>query len=339
MSEKFFKKLKLIFLCSILCLFSCQNNNGYTSDSSPDCLFERTVYHWKTTLNLSAADSAFVKDHNIQKLYVRMFDVNAEFNEHTQTSEAVPIATTVFRSSIPEGVDIIPTVYITLDALDASKGNMYMLAENILKRILNMCSYNELGPVNEIHLDCDWTKSTKGDFTYLCSMLRRVIASKQLDIKLSGTIRLHQLEEAEYPFDSGVLMMYNTGAIKNNLTKNSILDYDDVYKYLSVNERIKKFIAAREYNCPVIDVAYPAYSWGVVFYKNHFRKLVSNPQDYVLEEGETIRVENSEIETILKVKQLADSKIGDVVRGNIIYHLDSNNLSKYNYDEIESIYN
>ena len=117
------------------------------------------------------------------------------------------------------------------------------------------------------------------------------------------------------------------------------MDYDDVYKYLSVNERIKRFIAAREYNCPVIDVAYPAYSWGVVFYKNHFSKLVGNPQDYVLQEDETIRVENSEIETILKVKQLVDSKIGNVVKGNIIYHLDSNNLSRYSYDEIESIYN
>jgi hypothetical protein len=133
--------------------------------------------------------------------------------------------------------------------------------------------------------------------------------------------------------------MYNTGAIKNNFTKNSILDYDDIYKYLSVNKRIKKFIAAREYNCPVIDVAYPAYSWGVVFYNNHFRKLVGNPLDYVLQEGETIRVENSEIETIQKVKELVDSKIGSIVRGNIIYHLDSNNLSKYSYDEIESIYN
>ena len=153
--------------------------------------------------------------------------------------------------------------------------------------------------------------------------------------------------EPDYDFASrslgdsskGYRMMYNTGAIKNNLTKNSILDYEDVYKYLSVNKRIKKFIAAREYNCPVIDVAYPAYSWGVVFYNNHFRKLVGNPQDYVLQEGETIRVENSEIETIQKVKALVDSKIGSVVRGNIIYHLDSNNLSKYSYDEIESIYN
>ena len=314
---------------------SCQIKNDETKTVNST----RGVYHWRTILDLSASYSVFVKDHNIQKLYVRMFDVDAEFDDHAQTWEAVPIATTVFNSAIPQGVKLIPTVYITLDALKTSKGNMYHLAQNIVKRILNMCSYNELGQVDEIHLDCDWTKSTKEDFTYLCSMLRRVIASKQLDIRLSGTIRLHQLEEAEYPFDSGVLMMYNTGAIKDNLTKNSILDYDDVCKYLSVNERIKKFIAAREYNCPDIDVAYPAYSWGVVFYNNYFRKLVSNPKDYVLQEGETIRIENSDIEIILRVKRLVDSKIGNVVRGNIIYHLDSNNLSKYSCDEIESIYN
>ena len=333
------KQLKLVLFCALLSLSSCQNNNSHTYDPLYSHRFGRGIYHWKTKFNLSTADSVFVTDHNIQKLYIRMFDVDAEFNEHTQTSDVIPIATTVFKSSIPEGVEVIPTVYITLDALEASKGSMYLLAQSVLKRVLNMCSYNELGPINEIHLDCDWTKSTKDQFAYLCSMFRQAIALRELDIKLSGTIRLHQLEEAEYPFDSGVLMMYNTGAIKNNITKNSILDYDDVYKYLSVNKRIKKFIAAREYNCPVIDVAYPAYSWGVVFYNNHFRKLVGNPQDYVLQKGETIRVENSEIETIQKVKALVDSKIGSVVRGNIIYHLDSNNLSKYSYDEIESIYN
>lgn len=327
-------------------MISCQNGNRQITDgqskasvyNTKDCV-SRSIYHWKTTFDLSPADYLLIKNHNIKKLYIRMFDVDRDFNEQNMRCEAIPIASTVFKSAIPKGVEVIPAVYITLTALQDSETHMESFAKRIVQRILNMCSYNYLGKIKEIHIDCDWTKSTKKQFFYLCSMIRQAISLKELDIKLSGTIRLHQLEEAEYPFDMGVLMMYNTGAVMNKMTMNSILDYNDAYKYLSVNSRIKKFIQARKHNCPIIDVAYPTYSWGVVFYNNCFRRLVKNPEKYELQEGETIRIEKSDIETILRVKNLVDKKIGKVIRSNIIYHLDSNNLNKYSYDEIEKIYN
>jgi hypothetical protein len=159
-------------------------------------------------------------------------------------------------------------------------------------------------------------------------------------IILSGTIRLHQLDEATYPFDKGVLMVYNTGSFKNPNTKNSILDYDDVYKYFSVEKRIQKFLQAREENCPVIEVAYPTFGWGVVFDENRkFDRLVSNPEAHRLEEGETIRFEMGIYSDIMKVKSLVESTIAPTRCGHILYHLDSENLNRYKSHEIEDIYN
>ena len=48
------------------------------------------------------------------------------------------------------------------------------------------------------------------------------------EIALSITVRLHQLREPAPPADRGVLMLYNTGALKAHDTRNSILDLADV---------------------------------------------------------------------------------------------------------------
>ena len=298
----------------------------------------RGVYHWKTTFGLKDAEQEFIVNHNVKKLYIRMFDVGYDWEGDWYDKDIYPIATTQFKGKVPDGVEIVPTVFIVQEVLRKSNLNVADLAKKIVKRVLAMCSWNDLGEINAIQYDCDWTSSTKRKFEELCECTRRILEKD--GILLSGTIRLHQIEEAEYPFDEGVLMMYNTGAVKNPSIKNSILEYEDAYKYLSVDKRIDKFIKAREYNCKVIDVAYPTFSWGVVFYnEKYLRKLVKDYENYKLDEGESMRVEKSEMETILKVKRLVDRKIGKVCRGNIIYHLDSGNLGKYSSDEIESIYN
>jgi hypothetical protein len=87
-------------------------------------------------------------------------------------------------------------------------------------------------------------------------------------------------------------------------------------------------------------VAYPTYSWGVVFDKNRkFSRLLSNPDGHILKKDETMRLETSDYSEIMKVKELVDSTIGKASTGHILYHLDSKNLNKYKSNEIESIYN
>ena len=323
-------------------LLSCKESrkriSGNIVPKASSEAYDRGIYHWKTIFDISAEDSTFLQEHNIKRLYVRMFDVGMEMNEYNDSLEAVPLGTTRFRSKGPEGCTIVPTVFITQEALRAYCYREWQLAELIVKRVKAMASWNELGSFGEIQYDCDWTDKTRRRFEELCQATRKIL--KEDGIILSGTIRLHQLEEATYPFDRGVLMIYNTGSFVNPDTKNSILDYDDVSKYMSSEKRIRKFIEARETNCPKIDIAYPTFSWGVAFDSNgKFKKLVRDIDAYSPEADEKIRVERSDFGEISKVKCLVDSLLRPAINGNIIYHLDSDNLKNYSSEEIESIYN
>lgn len=298
----------------------------------------RGIYHWKTTFNLTADDVAFLEKHNINQLYVRMFDVGMEDDWNYGIEHVEPLGTTVFKSPVPKNCKVIPTVYITLNALQAYKGKECDLADLIIERVFAMASWNDLGEISEVQFDCDWTSSTRQIYEILCKHARKVLKSK--GAILSGTIRLHQIEEAYYPFDKGVVMIYNTGSLADRETKNSIINYDDVSKYLSVKRRIDKFLKAREKNCPIIEMAYPTYSWGVVYdLDKKFNRLVSCREDYEINWYEYVRWETSEIDEIIKVKELVDNTIGRASQGNIIYHLESENLTKYSSDEIENIYN
>ena len=299
---------------------------------------ERGIYHWKTTFDLSLEDSAFIGDHNITRLYVRMFDVGIERNESNDSLEVVPLGTTRFKSPIPKDCEFIPTVYITQEALKAYCYGEWKLAELIVTRVKAMASWNELGNFTELQYDCDWTAGTRKSFEKLCESTQKILSKD--GIVLSGTIRLHQLEEATYPFDRGVLMVYNTGSFVNPNTMNSILDYADVHKYLSPKGRINNFLKARKTNCQKIDVAYPTFNWGVVFDNNdQFKQLVRDIDSYTPKHGEILRVEKSDYQEIDRVKHLVDSLLWPAINGNIIYHLDSQNLKNYSSEEIEKIYN
>lgn len=344
----------LIAAVSVLasCAISCKA--GDKQEGTPNS--KNGVYYWKTTFSLDQEEQAFLSRHNIRKLYLRMFDVTPG-----EWYEPEPNATIKFETKVPDTLEIVPTVFITLDALERCEGTEPELAEKIVKRVNAICSYNEIKNVREVQFDCDWTRSTRLAYYKLCDAAREILHKQNKE--LSGTIRLHQVEEAVYPFDRGVLMLYNTGAVKDPDTENSIISYSDVSKYLGVKERIKKFRKARKENCSMIDFAYPTFCWGVVYRKNgSFDGLVDvfdfenqewltkeSETKYVLNEdhihngihywqGQFIRTEYSDIDEVLKVKELVDKTLRDDNSSNIIYHLDSKNLLKYADHEIEEIY-
>ena len=70
-----------------------------------------------------------------------------------------------------------------------------------------------------------------------------------------------------------------------------------------------------------------------------FRRLVRDIEGFTPEKGEQMRVEESEYKEIYRVKHLIDSLLAPAIHGNIIYHLDSDNLKNYSREEIEQIYN
>lgn len=320
----------------------------------------RAVYFWKTTFSLSANEKSFLEEHGIGRIYLRLFDVALEKDAKTNECEAVPVATTKFVQPVPKNIEIVPTVYITLEAMKFYLSREEELAELITTRIMNMCSYHDIGPVHEIQFDCDWTENTRESYSLMCEYAKSILHKK--GILLSGTIRLHQIGEATYPFDRGVVMLYNTGTVKDCHTRNSILSYDDAYKYLDVRKRTKKFLAARKENCSVIAFAYPLFRWSVVFDADGVFKCLMNrtdfsgisqikkrdnshyivldtvnPDDRWLCPGYTIRVERSEIDEVLSVKALAERTIGTGSNSNILYHLDSAIISNYSKNDIEKI--
>ena len=306
-------------LIALLVLTSC----GGVSTRAKDFVKQNSMYYWKTTFDLDSTERAFLEEHNIKRLYVRMFDVALEPDYLNGSPEIVPIATTKFVSEIPAGVEIVPVAYITIDALRAMHGQESEYATLIVERLLAMASFNKCGDIREIQLDSDWTESTRNSYHSLCEIVKSELSAH--NIMLSLTIRLHQMRETPPPADRGVLMLYNTGALKDPNTHNSILSIEDVKPYLS----------EIEYPLP-LDYAYPVYGWGVKFSDNKFVSIVTT-EDVQIKENEHIRYERPQVSEIVEVKELVEKSFGKPVSGNILYHLDSKQLKNYTSDEIDKI--
>lgn len=311
------------------------------------------IYHWKTTFDPTEEEWNFLKANDIQRMYVRFFDVD--------DSPAKPIATTVFKQNLPQDIEIIPTTFITLEPfwyywiLDSAREcRNHDLANKIVTRLLKMAQVQNI-VVKEVQFDCDWTASTEDDFFQTCTFARDTL--HQLGIDLSVTIRLHQLGMLKnIPADRGVLMLYNTSNLKDYNVENSILSYSTVKQYLS---------RVPETHTLDLDFAYPTYSWGIWFdevkdFKGILRKVdISNTKLYqpigdnyykvlknhqidsrTVQAGQYIRWENSEYNQVMKVKNAVEAY--PALKGEhysvILYHLDDNNLSKFSTHEIESIF-
>ena len=345
--------LVILFAAIVACR---QNPDSIPVESSTNQNNNNGIYYWKTRFSLNDYELSFLREYEISRIYVKMFDVALQNNAPDDTLALVPIATTRFESSIPEGVETIPTVYITYEALCYINGmddtviNSYI--DRILTRVYAMCSYNEITNVKEIQFDCDWTSSTSYVYRRMCRYAKQKLNRK--GIKFSITLRLHQMGLSSYNYpeaDRGVLMLYNTGSFKNPRTTNSILSYNDVEPYI------------RKHEVPFpLDYAYPTYSWHLLFRNDEFQCIVRNielsdstmfqksdynkyvvKRDYLLgdismKKGDVIRHECSEFSEIERVKSDMSRRHNMKNSRHIIYHLDSTNLSNYTDNEIQYIF-
>ncbi len=303
-----------------------------TAKNQPDKRTEHTpangIYYWKTVFDLNETERNFLKVHHVKRLYLRLFDVvPAEKNiTNTFDFEVVPNATIAFRTSTPDNVEIIPVVYITIEALRLMSHSNEDYAGLIAERVMHIADFHELGDIREVQLDCDWTQQTQDVYFALCQAVKDKL--KPHGIQLSCTIRLWQLASACPPVDRGVLMMYNTGNITNPKTQNSILDLNDVKAYLN----------GKPYDLP-LDFAYPTFSWYVWFHDNTYMGLFHDqPDTSLIEEGDTVRQEQVEFSDLQSLDSLMRLKLPADDASIILYHLDSANLSNYSTDEIRQIY-
>ena len=274
---------------------------GCTKQNTPRALEEgNAVYYWRTDFKLDSTERAFLQQYHINKVYCRYFDVvmNDDY------SEPKPNATITFSDTLPDSIEIIPTVYITEDCMHQKHQG---LAEKIVKRIVQMNETNDIKHVSEIQIDCDYTsKSRKIYYDFLKEVRNQLSA---LHFQLSTTIRLHQLSMEVPPVDYGALMIYNTGDPRKWEERNPILDYRDVYPYL------KKL---NQYNLPLA-AAYPVFQW------------VRNIQG--------VRIEHTvEAEEILHVKKAMEENRDNLKKAIITYHLDKENINRYKPETYEEIY-
>lgn len=351
------KHLCLVIAILTAALISCNNGRFCPSQQIHDEM--NSVYYWKTVFDLDSADKDFISRHNVRRIYLRMFDVTVDNYGATLNEIVVPNASVkmdyynyIYLSDSLKDIEFVPVVYITLDALETVMDHEGMLASNIVSRVKNMCSYNGMTNVSELQLDCDWTYSTDESFFSLCDSVRLCLAEHNLPWRLSSTIRLHQLSDEAPPVDNGVLMVYNTGSFNNPDTRNSIIDVNDVEPYL-------RHLSSYPLH---LDIAYPTYSWQLVFRHREFygltnglnladttqfsavgtnlysarRDIVRNGK--VIRQGDIVRSETSDYNDIIKVKNLIERCLAGRPHSNILYHLDSKNLSNYTSNEIDNLF-
>lgn len=321
------RHLPLLF-ATLGLLVSAASCNSVKQTRPPRPLHHTTstnaIYHWKGIFNPTDEELDFMANHDIGRLYIRMFDIATEYDANSDSMVAVPIATTRFEQAPPRSVEVVPVTYITVDALRKIEGEESSYAHLIVERMKAMVSYNDCGIIKEIQYDCDWTASTRHIFFALCRHTCDILHDEGVD--LSVTVRLHQMTQEAPMADRGVLMLYNTGALRNPNTRNSILDVADVEPYL------------RKCNYPLpLDYAYPTYGWSLLFRDNRFVRIVSDGDSVELADNETLRVERATASEVLDVKHRAERAFGRPYQSNIIYHLDINQLNNYTEDEINQI--
>lgn len=70
-----------------------------------------TVYYWKTAFKFSEQEKDFLQKEKIGRICLRMFDVTvSEYGTVTNASVS-------FGTTVPSYIEIVPTVFITVDAL------------------------------------------------------------------------------------------------------------------------------------------------------------------------------------------------------------------------------
>ena len=300
------------FLLSIGLTLSC-------SKPKPMPITMRSVYYWSTTLNMDSVKTAFMRNYDISRMYIRYFDVVAD-----QSGRAVPNATLKFATDVPQGIDIVPTVFVMPECLRQDRSR---LASLIVKRVVQMNETNDVYNVKEIQIDCDWTQSTRQLYAEFMQAMMRECHSRHL--KLSSTIRLHQLAQTPPPADRGVLMMYNTGDATDIRCHKPILDMHDAAPYLPrLNDYKLK-----------LSTAYPIFTWRILFRGGRFVGFIHNDGEYPILPSDSIALRQPSAADIIEAVNVIGSRRPDANNEIILFDLNNHNINRLKHKDYEKILN
>lgn len=310
----------------------------------------RSVYYWRTVMQLDSAERDFLTRNEVKKMYVRYFDVVVK------EGKLMPNATLHFNEAVPEGMEIVPTVFLMENCLDVDTTK---LAKLLVDRLVQMSETNGVQGVKEVQVDFDWTGRTMQPYFDLLLRMRKLL--KERGLGLSATIRLHQLTMPPPPVDYGVLMMYNTGNTADYDCENPILNYKDAEPYL-------KHLA--DYDLPMC-AAYPVFHWYLHYRKQEFqgtlydvdlsdstlfyctatnkylvigsRDLPSGGSDDALSvhirAGDEVVLKQVPASTLIKVHDKLSTLRPDINGQVILYDLDNKFINKYQSSDYEKVFN
>ncbi len=242
----------LFILISILA--SCENKRAPVVIPS--------VFHWR---NVTGSEVYAAPE--IQRVYHKLLDI-----DWNSTHGAHPISVVPVPEAFKHHLDLIPCIYITNRTFqNIGDAAVDKLAANLLRKLRFGCPADLAG----VMLDCDWSPSTRERFFRLTRAM-----NDSLDVPVISTIRLHQYAHPSKtgvpPADRGMLMPYNVGSVKEPGEVHSIFDEALASDYFRSNT---------PYPLPM-DIALPAFSWGVQFRKGQFMGILQESQiDRALEFG------------------------------------------------------
>lgn len=279
----------------------------------------RAVYYWSTVLDVDTVKQAFLCAHGVRRMYVRYFDVVQD-----DDGRPVPNATLRFKTAVPEGLEVVPTVYIVNECM---AGDTVGLAEKVLRRVVQMSETNGVKGVRELQVDCDWTRRTRSRYFGFLRTLVALAGSEGIGV--SATIRLHQLSESPPPVERGVLMMYNTGDFTDITCQKPILDMADAAPYLRHLAGCKLPLAS----------AYPIYSWRILFRGGKYVGIMHRDDDLPVLSGDTIVERTPSVGDILEAAHAVAARRRDAAQEVILFDLSNQNITRYNPEDYEKIYN
>lgn len=320
-----FKMKKSLFLLVFYFLVSCTNKEPKTT----------SFYYWKTVFQLSNAEKKVLAQNNVDKLYVRYFDVGLT------NGTPMPLAPVFFKDKkIKE--TIVPVVFIKNEVFLSKELKTEDLVFKIIRLIDQINQVNHM-KTNEIQIDCDWSLASRDRYVAFLKLLKVKYAKT-----ISTTIRLHQIKYFRAtkvpPVDYGVLMFYNMGKLEANGI-NSIYDKKIALQYLP---------ALKKYPLP-LKVALPIFSWMVHSRNNEIIHLISktsredfrnNPtfeiekntisvqkntlfKGFFFKEGDKLHLEEISEHDLKEMKSLLSAYMNKEPDEIIYYDLDENNLKKY----------
>ena len=345
------KKILVLVLFSAF-LFSCKNDNKVEN-------VERAFYYWKGN-SLGQENLGQIKKLNLNKLYVKLFEV--DYSEARGNFPFEKNRPRYYDFKELDSLEVVPTIYIKNGifqyndekSLDKLADNIVFLINKYSIKVDYSDRKEQVFNYNEIQIDCDWTKSTKDKYFYLLKKIK-VLSKKEL----SCTLRLYPYKYPDImgvpPVDKATLMCYNLIKPLSQKDKNSILDIEELKKYLN-----------KKKSYPVhLDIALPTFYWTQLYQNNRFAQLVNlstnevksfakntKPLWYQVEKDTSINYETYlKMGDQLKCEDVSTNTINEaiaIVKKNVkldkqttisLFDLDSSTFTQYTNEEISGFYN